>query len=101
MARPAKSVSYSLVKVKKQKLVDPYVSHRGLVPVGGTLIVDEAQADFLESCGMCDIVKEDVLPPWNPKFSANIYDNVEEEGIAAPVVAAKMEAKVIPAVKEK
>jgi hypothetical protein len=98
MARPKKEVSYTLVKLTKTKLIDPYRPERGAVSVGHHMVVDESNANFLESTGMCDIVQEGVLPPWDPGFvpPEDVYDYPK-----APEPTAPEPAKVETPAKEK
>ena len=70
MAKTPKPTTFALVKLIKQKLLDPYNGGEGLVSVGGTMIVDSDQADFLVGDGMVEILEEGVDPPWVVKPTA-------------------------------
>ena len=67
MAKAPKPVTFTLVKLIRQKLLDPYNGGAGLLPVGATMIVDSDQAEFLEGDGAVEIVEENVAPPWAAK----------------------------------
>jgi hypothetical protein len=44
------------------------------------MVVDSGHAEFLEATGMCDIIEEEVLPPWDKNFvpPEDVYDYPKE-----------------------